>query len=110
MGKTINSNHISLYDNVKKTCRKSSMIRYDPTEDKHCEYEMKSAQPETKEQKLKKKKREKVIPETKEPVAIKVSKDTYYNVSNSLLKSFKQEEGFSLLKTYGKEKEDTGIY
>lgn len=83
------------------------MIRYDPTENGHCEYEVKSmSQSETKE----KKKKKKFVPEIEEPATVEVSKDVYYNISDSLTKNFKQEEGFSLLKAYGRKKEDTSIY
>lgn len=91
-------------------CRKGLMIRYDPTENKHCEYEVKPAQPEIKEKSTKKKKRDKS--KIEEPVLPKpeVSKDIYYNVSDILTESLKQKEEFSLLKTYGKEKDDAGNY
>lgn len=86
------------------------MIRYDPTENEHCEYEVKSAQPKTKEKNIKKKKCDKLISEIKESASLEpeVSKDIYYTVSNVLTTSLKQKGEFSLLKAYGKE-EDTGI-
>lgn len=88
------------------------MIRYDPTENGHCEYEVKSAQPEMKEKSIKKKKRDKFLSETEKPAPPKpeVSKDIYYAVSDTLVESLKQKEEFSLLKAHGKEKDDTGIY
>lgn len=88
------------------------MVRYDPTENRHCEYEVKPAQPETKEKNTKKRKRDKSEPEIKEPAhpEPKVSKDIYYTVSDVLSESLKQKEEFSLLKAYGKEKDDTGVY
>jgi len=87
------------------------MVRYDPTENGHCEYEVKSAQPEVKEKSTKKKKRDKSVP-IKEPVPPepKVSKDIYYAVSDTLTESLKQEKEFSLLKIYGKKRDDTGVY
>lgn len=88
------------------------MIRYDPTENGHCEYEVKPAQLETKEKSTKKKKRDKSVPEIKEPIPPEpeVSKDIYFAISDTLTESLKQKEKFSLLKTYGKEKDDTGVY
>lgn len=88
------------------------MIRYDPTENGHCEYEVKPAQLEIKEKSTKKKKRDKSVPEIEEsaPREPEVPKDIYYTVSDILTKSLKQKEEFSLLKTYGKEKDDTGVY
>lgn len=88
------------------------MIRYDPTENGHCEYEVKHAQSKTKEKDIKKKKCDKFVPEIKEsaPPKPEVSKDIYYTVSNTLTTSLKQKGEFSLLKAYGKEKEGTGIY
>lgn len=82
------------------------MIRYDPTEKKHCEYEMKPTQTEQKS--TKKKKHEKT--KTEKSLPVEVSKDIYYTVSDTLTESLKQNEGFSLLKTYGREKTDTSIY
>lgn len=88
------------------------MIRYDPTENGHCEYEVKPAQLETKEENTKKKKRDKSVLEIKEPVLPEpeVSKDIYYAISDTLTESLKQKEEFSLLKTHGKGKADTGVY
>lgn len=98
--------------NDKFIYRKGLMIRYDPTENGHCEYEVKHAQPKTKEKDIKKKKRDKFVPEIEKSVSPEpeVSKDIYYAVSDILTSSLKQKEEFSLLKAYGKEKEDTGIY
>lgn len=88
------------------------MIRYDPTENGHCEYEVKSAQPKETKEKSKKKKRDKLMPKIEEPAPPEpeVSKDIYYTVSDVLTESLKQKEEFSLLKVHGKEKDDTGIY
>lgn len=92
-----------------KPAKKGLMIRYDPTENRHCEYEIKPAQPEIKEKNTKKKKCDKSIPEIVEPAPPEpeVSKDIYYAVSDTLVESLKQKEEFSLLKAYGKEKDDT---
>ncbi|XP_071562434.1 uncharacterized protein [Temnothorax nylanderi] len=88
--------------------KKGLMIRYDPTENGHCEYEVKPEQPKTKEEQSKKKKREKLVPEIEKPAPEpEVSKDIYYAVSDILTESLKQKGEFSLLKAYGKEKDDT---
>lgn len=90
------------------------MIRYDPTDKKHHEYEIKPAQSETKEdskkenRKTEKKKREKAKIEV--PPSVEVSKDIYYTISDTLTESLKQSEGFSLLKACGRERNDRGIY
>jgi len=81
--------------------RKGLMIRYDPTENEHCEYEMKP-EPKTNEKNIKKKKHDKLIPKTEESVPIKVSQEIYHNVTDALIESLKQKEKFSfqnLLKT-----------
>jgi len=86
------------------------MIRYDPTENEHCEYEMKPV-PKTNEKNIKKKKRDKPMPEIEESVPVKVSKEIYHTVSDGLIESLKQKEKFSfqnLLKTHEKDNNDTG--
>ncbi|KYM92089.1 hypothetical protein ALC53_01152 [Atta colombica] len=92
-----------------KSTKKELMIRYDPTENEHCEYEVKSVQPETKEKSTKKKKRNKSMSEITDSAIPEpeVSKDIYYTVSDTLTESLKQKEGFSLLKLHGKERNDT---
>ncbi|XP_011860506.1 PREDICTED: probable RNA-binding protein CG14230 [Vollenhovia emeryi] len=89
--------------------KKGLMIRYDPTENGHCEYEIKPAQPETKEKNSRKKKSDKSVSEIGEPAPPEpeVSQDIYYTVSDVLTESLKQKEEFSLLKTHGKETDDT---
>lgn len=79
------------------------MIRYDPTENEHCEYEVKPVQPQTKEKNTKKKKHDKPTSEMEEPAPVEVSKDIYYAVSNTLTESLKQKEEFSLLKAHGRD-------
>lgn len=88
------------------------MVRYNPIENGHCEYEVKPAKSETKEKSTKKKKRDKSVPEVKEPAPPEpeVSKDIYYAVSDTLIESLKQKGEFSLLKAHGKERDDTGVY
>ncbi|XP_012233580.1 probable RNA-binding protein CG14230 [Linepithema humile] len=92
-----------------ETTKKELMIRYDPTENGHYEYEVKPThqEEEIKEKKSKKKKRDKSVAEIEEPASVEVSKDIYYIVSDTLAESLKQKEEFSLLKVHGKEKDDT---
>lgn len=85
------------------------MIRYDPTESKHGEYEVQSKnKSEKKEKKTKKRKLDK-LEEIEEPTTVEISKNTYYSVSNTLTESLRQKEEFSLLKLHGKEKDNTGL-
>lgn len=85
------------------------MIRYDPTENRHGEYEVKSEQLKIKEKNTKKK-RDKFVSEMEPtPPEPEVSKDIYYAVSDTLTESLKQKEEFSLLKEHGKE-DDAGTY
>lgn len=78
------------------------MIRYDPTENEHREYEVKPVQPQTKE-KTKKKKHDKPTSEIEKPASVEVSKDIYYTVSDTLKESLNQKEEFSLLKAHGRD-------
>ncbi|XP_011643059.1 nucleolar protein 8-like isoform X1 [Pogonomyrmex barbatus] len=90
-------------------CRKGLMIRYDPTENGHCEYEVKpTAQPKTKDKNAKKKKHDKSALEIEESALPEpeISKDIYYTVSDTLTESLKQKGEFSLLKTHGKKEND----
>lgn len=87
------------------------MIRYDPTENGHCDYEVKSVQSKIKEKNIKKKKHDKSILEMEPaPPEPKVSKNIYYTVSDTLTESLKQKGEFSLLKAYRKEENDTGTF
>ncbi|KAL6421840.1 hypothetical protein ACFW04_010979 [Cataglyphis niger] len=95
-------------DQELKTTKKKLMIRYDPTENGHCEYEMKSMQSKIKE-KTKKKKRDQFVSELEPaPLEPEVSKDIYYAISDTLTESLKQKGEFSLLKAYRKEENDAG--
>lgn len=86
-----------------KIAKKKLMIRYDPTENRHGEYEVKSEQLKIKEKNTKKK-RDKFVSEMEPtPPEPEVSKDIYYAVSDTLTESLKQKEEFSLLKEHGKE-------
>lgn len=89
------------------------MIRYDPTENGHCEYEVKATQlSKIKEKNSKKKKHEKSISEIEPtPPEPEVSKNIYYAVSETLTESLKQKGEFSLLKAYRREDDDdAGTY
>lgn len=86
-----------------KTAKKKLMIRYDPTENGHGEYEVKSEQPKIKEKNTKKK-RDKFVSEIEPiPPEPEVSKDIYYAVSDILTESLKQKGEFSLLKKHRKD-------
>lgn len=89
------------------------MLRYDPTNADHAQYEIKEAektkpatvlpskplQKKTTQAEKKKKKLETECPDT----ASKVSKDTFYKVADTLTESLKTKENgaFSLLKMFG---------
>ncbi|XP_032684340.1 nucleolar protein 8-like [Odontomachus brunneus] len=89
-----------------KISKERLIIRYDPSEKKHSEYEITSTESETKKECTKKKKCEKT--KIEEPVPIKVSKDIYYTVSDTLIESLRQNKEFSLLKACGREN-DTNV-
>lgn len=80
------------------------MIRYDPTEINHKEYEIIAEKPQIDTKNVKKKKKLKhIIEDNVENSVTEVSKDVYFSVSESLSKSFKEGGQFSLLKTYKKD-------
>ncbi|XP_014476139.1 PREDICTED: nucleolar protein 8-like [Dinoponera quadriceps] len=97
----------SMKNQEAKASKKELMIRYDPAEKRHCEYEVKTVQSETKERSAKQKKREKA--KIEESTAAEVPKDVYYTVSDTLTRSLKQNERFSLLKACGREENDMNI-
>lgn len=79
------------------------MVRYDPTENDHKEYEINLEKSETDAKKIKKKRKTKDSAEdTTDTAPLEVSKDVYFSVSDSLSKSLKEGSQFSLLKTYAK--------
>lgn len=80
---------------------RKEMIRYDPTENDHKEYEINIEKSELETKRDKKKKINKVKVLNENP-SIEVSKDLYFSISDSLSKSFKEEGQFSLLNTYRK--------
>lgn len=90
-------------ENINKNVKllKKEMIRYDPTENDHKEYEINIEKSELETKRDKKKKINKVKVLNENP-SIEVSKDLYFSISDSLSKSFKEEGQFSLLNTYRK--------
>ncbi|XP_043499727.1 probable RNA-binding protein CG14230 [Polistes fuscatus] len=96
--------------------KKFGMIRYDPTEDQHKKYELTKEEIKSSVKTKKKKKKEEIAEETNKDEPVIVSKDIYYSVSNSLNKSLNQPGEFSLLKTYGRNidetdnKKNVGVY
>lgn len=79
------------------------MIRYDPTESTHKEYEINMETPEAESKRVKKKKKTKNTEDKNEEQPVQVSTDVYFSVSDSLKKSLNEGGQFSLLKTYGTE-------
>lgn len=82
------------------SCRKNQMIRYDPNEDKHRNYEIENKE-EVSISKKKRKKNSEIITEEKEAPPIPVSNEVFYSVSDKFSESLKPQEEFSLLKTFG---------
>lgn len=82
------------------------MIRYDPADEEHQEYEI---VPEKKEKAKKKKKKEIEIVE--KPEVPEVSKERSYAITDSKLLTsvFGKEEKLSLLQAFGKESPESGI-
>lgn len=78
------------------------MVRYNPLESQHHEYEI---IPPKVEPKKKKKKRTNSATETEEAVP-EVSKDMFYKLSTNLTETLKQDGEFSLLKAYGRDTTD----
>ena len=101
LGVPINSKNKDTNKDVKFP--KKGMIRYDPTENGHKEYEINIEKSETETKKVKKKKNKNNTDNLIENVPVEVSKDIYFSVSDSLSKSLKEGGSFSLLKTFGKE-------
>ncbi|KAK1135521.1 hypothetical protein K0M31_000108 [Melipona bicolor] len=102
LGVPVTSNNQDTNKNVKFS--KKAMIRYDPTENDHKEYEINTEKCEIETKNVKKKKKNKRnIEDPVENPPVEVSKDIYYSVSDSLSKSLKEGGQFSLLKLYGRE-------
>lgn len=85
--------------------RKKGMIRYDPMKSDHleCEVPLQTHNPK-KTKKAKKKLADNDVDGEKPP---ELSKDTFYNVSENLVDTLRQDEQFSLLKTFGAEISNT---
>ncbi|XP_046831144.1 probable RNA-binding protein CG14230 [Vespa crabro] len=92
-----------------ETVKKFAMIRYDPTEEKHKQYELPTEEIKSNAKIKKKKKKLEIEVETEKDEMVVVSKDIYYSVSDSLTKSLqdRQQGEFSLLKAYGKDVNET---
>ncbi|XP_076652816.1 uncharacterized protein LOC143359051 [Halictus rubicundus] len=104
LGKPIQSGLKSKEVNKDSKIAKKQMIRYDPTESNHKEYEILPQTSEADTKKVKKRKKNKEVAENAvETAPVEVSKDIYFSVSESLTKSMKEGGQFSLLKTFGKE-------
>ncbi|KAK0082403.1 hypothetical protein PV325_010473 [Microctonus aethiopoides] len=80
--------------------KKNQMIRYDPNEDKHRNYEIENKE-EVSISKKKRKKNSEIVTEEKEAPPIPVSNEVFYSVSDKFSESLKPQEEFSLLKTFG---------
>ncbi|XP_076302531.1 uncharacterized protein LOC143220838 [Lasioglossum baleicum] len=104
LGKPIQSNLKSKEANKDPKIAKKQMIRYDPTESNHKEYEIVPQISEVDTKKVKKRKKTKEVAENVvETAPAEVSKDIYFSVSESLTRSIKEGGPFSLLQTFGKE-------
>lgn len=80
------------------------MIRYDPTERDHKEYEIVSENVELDTKKVKRKKKTKDnVENNMESTPVEVSKEIYFSVSKSLTETLQRDGEFSLLKTFEKE-------
>lgn len=93
-------------ENDKKTKTLGKMVRYDPTDEQHQEYEI---LPEKQEKVKKKKKKQVEIVE--KPELPEVSKERSYSIPNVKLLSsvFGKEEKTSLLEIFGKISTESGI-
>lgn len=87
---------------------KKRMIRYDPTESSHKEYEINIEQSEAETKRVKKKKKTKHTEDKNDNPTVQVSTDVYFSVSDTLKNSLNDGGQFSLLKAYGKEIDEKG--
>ncbi|KAK9301597.1 hypothetical protein QLX08_006042 [Tetragonisca angustula] len=102
LGVPITSKNKDTNKNIKFS--KKGMIRYDPTENDHKEYEINTEKCEIETKNVKKRKKNKRnVEDPIENPPVEVSKDIYFSVSDSLSKSLKEGGQFSLLKTHGRE-------
>lgn len=87
------------------------MVRYDPEDKSHAQYEIKIEKPEPKKKKEKKTKQPtEVVAEEPPPVSNEIFFSVSENLTQSLKKEENEEEGFSLLKMFGRNvEENTGI-
>lgn len=87
--------------------RQKGMIRYDPTQNGNSHGEIPARTPNPKKA-AKAKKQVVEINEFDNEKPPELSKDTFYNVSENLVDTLKQDEQFSLLKSFGTERSNTG--
>ena len=85
------------------------MIRYDPTEESHHQYEIVHQKSEKVSEKVKKQKRVETE-NVKEPEPLPVSKEVFYSVSDKLTSVLAEGENFSVLKMLGKESADSSKF
>ncbi|XP_031788053.1 probable RNA-binding protein CG14230 isoform X1 [Nasonia vitripennis] len=102
LGKSIKLPTADSSDTVKK---KNKMIRYDPTASNHQDYEVKIEK--SNEEKPCKKKKKVSSTEVEEAPVVPRSKEVFYDVSEKLVESLKQNGDFSLLKTFGRDTLET---
>lgn len=77
------------------------MIRYDPTEESHQQYEIVPQKPEKVKKQIKTE-----TENVKEAEPVPVSKEVFYSVSDKLTSVLAEGENFSVLKMLGKESTD----
>lgn len=82
------------------------MIRYDPTASNHQDYEV-EVEKSKEEKPVKKRKLGSSQVQEVEPVVPR-SKEVFYDISDKLVESLKRDEGFSLLKTFGRDTLEAG--
>ncbi|XP_033214137.1 probable RNA-binding protein CG14230 isoform X2 [Belonocnema kinseyi] len=84
--------------------KRANMIRYDPTEESHHQYEIAPQKPEKLKKQIKSE-----TENVKEAEPLPVSKEVFYSVSDKLTSVLAEGENFSVLKMLGKESTDPSI-
>ncbi|KAG7209638.1 hypothetical protein KM043_011285 [Ampulex compressa] len=90
------------HENKEVKVTKKGMIRYDPTKNDHHEYEIIADQSQSLTKNVKKKKKFESTTNREEAPVVPVSTEIFFSVSDTLIKSLKENKKFSLLETYGK--------
>ncbi|KAJ8681544.1 hypothetical protein QAD02_017336 [Eretmocerus hayati] len=106
LGKPVTSK-TSCNEGMDQKRQKKVMVRYDPTASDHENYEVNLEESEKKESKKKKKK----LSQTEileDVVTVPTSNELFFDVSDKLVDSLKQTEGFSLLEAFGQKSQNTG--